>query len=629
MDFVPRGVIFKTNSDAEHPEYYGRGGDSADRAKYVAEIQSWRESAAEEAYATARLNPEINAVGRYISCIQGSGWWNKNRAKWKTGFFDNRLNNSRKSDLALLTDTRPTITVSSQIEAYKQQAEMASKAIQSEWTMRNMDLSLISVMDITKLTGTGFWKIGACSPGQMIVTACGPENVMPIQPGADIQHSAGILYRNWKNLSYFRNKFPYACAGLEMEANFTIQQSGSEGRFNRPTDIPEVVWNGISNGMKRLIGVQSSASDMGRYSMFSSLELQEYWIDDPTINESNQSVLMRHPYLSLKQHNYWYWVKPGQRLYPRKRLIIFAGRRLMYDGPAPFWHGQYPFSCMRLDPFVNNFWGLSKYRDLLPLNEAINDIGAGLLDMIKRCLNPVVATRQGAIALSTWREFFPDKPGAKLMMMPNAVVNADVKYLDPPPIPSYVMQFLQVLTSEYDRIAGSVDVTALGKKKQVPGGDTIEQMREMMNSITRLEGRYVEKFLEDAGVQATSNFFQFFELPIRLRMLGGDGISWEDFNYSGPNLIPDNVPKEDFWRSYATKIGVGSLLGSSKDRDKQMAINLGSRGLVPLQFMYQTLDLPNPQGLLQQLKSEHEAGIGGQGGHQSRGTRGQRNGKAA
>lgn len=632
MDFVPKGPIWRTGADSETQEYYGRGRESIDRQRYLTEIASWRESASEEAYATARLSPEINAVQEYVQCLQGGGWWDRRRAKYKSRFYDNRLNNSRQSDLALLTDTRPTISVSSQIEAYKQQADMASKAIQSEWTMRNMDLSLVTTTDITKLTGTGFWKIGACSPGQMSVVPCGPENVLPIQPGFDIQQSSAVLYRTWKNISYFRNKFPFSSVGLEREANFSTQQTSGDGRFNRPSEIPEVVWNGISNGMKRLLGVQSSSSDMGTYSMFSSLELQEYYIDDPTINESPNEVLMRHPYLSLKQHNYWYWVKPGQRLYPRKRLVVFAGRRVMYDGPAPFWHGQYPFACMRLNPVPWSFWGQSKYRDLLPLNRAINDIGAGMLDMIQRCLNPVMATVKNRVADSMWKEFYPNMPGAKLMLMPNASVN-DIKYLDPPPIPSYVIHFLQYLTTEFDRLAGAIDVNSLGKKKQVPGGDTIEQMRELMNSITRLEGRYIEKFLEDAGVQATSNFFQFFELPVRLRMLGKDGISWEDFNsesmFSGPNLIPDNVPKEDHWRSYATKIGVGSLLGSSKDRDKQMAINLASHGLAPLRFLYQTLDLPDPDGMLVQLAKEHEDGIGASGGQKPRGTRGQKNGKAA
>lgn len=628
MDFIPKGVIFRTGADGESAEYFGRGTESTDRQRYLTDMASWRESASEEAYATARLSPEINAVQEYVQCLQGGGWWDKRRAKYKSKFFDNRLNNSRQSDLALLTDTRPTISVSSQVDAYKEQAAMASKAIQSEWSTRNMDLSLVSVTDITKLTGTGFWKIGCASPGRMSVIPCGPENVLPIQPGFNIQESSAVLYRTWKNLSYFKNKFPFASAGLEREANFSTQQTAGDGRFNRPSEIPEVVWNGISNGMKRALGVQSSAADMGTYSMFSSLELQEYYIDDPTINESREKVLMRHPFLSLEQHNYWYWVLPGQRLYPRKRMVVFAGRRVMYDGPAPFWHGQYPFACMRLNPVPWSFWGQSKYRDLLPLNRAINDIGAGLLDMIRRCLNPTLATVQGKVAPAMWKEFYPDMPGAKLMMMPNASVQ-DIKYLDAPVIPPYVIQFLQYLTSEFDRLSGSVDASSLGKKKQVPGGDTIEQMKELMNSITRLEGRYIEKFLEDAGVQATSNFFQFFELPIRLKMLGKDGISWEDFNYSGDNLIPDNVPKEDHWRSYATKIGVGSLLGSSKDRDKQMAINLGTHGLVPLQFMYETLDLPNPEGMVQMLQKEHEAGIGGGGGSKPRGTRGQRNGKAA
>jgi hypothetical protein len=624
MDILQRGPIFRTDSNNERP-YYRDGYDGAQG--YQFELRRWRESAREEAFSTARLSPEVNAVQKYAQALTGN--FGK-RKKYRSPFFDNRLNNSRQSDLALLTDTNPTIAVTSAVEAYKQQAEMAQMSIQGEWQRCNMDLDLVRCMDITKLNGTGFWKIGAALPGILQVVPCGPESVMPIQPGFDIQESTAVLYRTWKSLSYFRNKFPYAAAGLEKESTFLDQANvGSETRFNRPSDIPEFTWNGLSPQMKRAVGVQSGASDMASFSMFQNLELQEYYVDDPSVNESREMVLMRHPYLSLKAHNYWYWVKPGQRLYPRKRLIVFGGRKPVYDGPAPFWHGLYPFACMRLNPVPWSFWGMSKYRDLLPLNDAMNEIGAGIMDMIKRALNPVAVTKAGAIPTASWKEFYQDAPGSKLQMMPNANIG-DFRYMDPPNIPSWVIQFHQYLSTEFDRLAGSIDVNGLGKKKQVPGGDTIEQMRELMNSITRLEGRYVEKFLEDAGVIAVSNFFQFWQIDTRLKTMGAAGISWADFDTDMRSLIPDNIPKEDFWRSFPFKVSQGSLLTSAKDREKQMAINLGMRHLIPIVEMYRRLEVPKPEAMRDELMQEMQAGVGGGGGARApRSTRGQRNGQAA
>jgi hypothetical protein len=489
-----------------------------------------------------------------------------------------------------------------------------------------MDMEFIRVNDIAKLNGTGFWKVGAAAPGMMQAISCGPEAVLPIQPGFHIQQSTAVLYKTWKALTYFKNKFPFESTGLENEAQFSEMSQGGSSRFNRPNDIPEYTWNGLSNAMKRTVGVRVDSGDL-QSPPFRSLEYQEYYVEDQTVNESKHPVLMRHPHLPLRSYNWWYWVKPGQRLYPRKRLLVFGGRRLMYDGPSPFWHGLYPFACLRLNPVPWSFWGLSKYRDLLPLNYAMNEIMAGVMDMVKRALNPTVITKAGAVPQATWREFYPDMPGGRLYMLPNSNPATDVRYIQPPEIPAWVLQAHQYFAQEFDRLAGILDPSSVGKKKQVPGGDTIEQMREMLNTITQLESRYGELFLRDVGIQAMSNAFQYFETPMRLRLLGGDGISVEDFNYEGPNLIPSNVQKEDHWRSFSMMITPGSLLGSSRDRDKQVSIAMASKSLIPLQYLWSVLELGDPKKLMKMMQEEHEMGIGASKGSGARTTTGQKKGQ--
>ena len=589
----------------------------------------WRESAREEAYRTADLNPEKDDALKYMQAL-GGNWWDKRRARYKSKVFDNRLNNSRQTDLSLLTQIRPTIDISSKIEAYGEQANIVSKVIRSEWLTRDMDMEFIRLNDIAKLNGTAFWKLGATYPGMTKTLSLGPESVLPIQPGFHIQQSTAVLYRAWKSMNAIRQRFPYTSEGIENDASFLDQGFGNQTRYARPNDIPEYTWNGMSQAMRRSLGVRTSATEMSGPSIFNALEVQEYYVDDPSINESSQAVLMRDPFMGLKSYNWWYWVKPGQPLYPRKRMLVFCGHRLLYDGPSPFWHGMYPFACLRLNPVPWSFWGLSKYRDLLPLNQAMNEILAGILDMVRRALNPTVITKAGAVPQATWREFYPDMPGARLYMLPNSNPNTDVKYIDPPNIPAWVMQAHQYCSAEFDRLAGILDPTSVGKKKQVPGGDTIEQMREMMNTVTQLESRYGELFLRDAGVLAMSNIFQFFETPMRLKLLGANGISIEDFNYEGPNLIPNNVPKEDHWKSFAMLISPGTLLGSSRDREKQTAIGMAAKHLIPLQLLWQIVEAGDPAKLLEMMKQEAEAGVGATHGKTSgsatRLTRGQRTG---
>ena len=623
MDFLKRGPIWDTDSDGETPRYLD-GKDPEARKNYLTGVRSWRESAREEAYRTAELNPEKDDALKYMNAL-GGRWWDHRRARYKSKVFDNRMNNSRQTDLSLLTQIRPTIDISSKIDAYKEQANIVSQVIRSEWLTRDMDMEFIRLNDIAKLNGTAFWKMGASYPGMTQTLSLGPESVLPIQPGFHIQQSTAVMYRTWKSMTQIRKRFPYTSEGIENDASFLDSGYGNQTRYARPYDIPEYTWNGMSQAMRRSLGVRTSSSEMTGPSIFQALEIQEFYIDDPSINESSQNVLVRDPYMSLKSYNWWYWVKPGQPLYPRKRMMVFCGHRLLYDGPSPFWHGMYPFACLRLNPVPWSFWGYSKYRDLLPLNQAMNEILAGILDMVRRALNPTVITKAGAVPQATWREFYPDMPGARLYMLPNSNPSLDVKYIDPPNIPAWVMQAHQYCSSEFDRLAGILDPTSMGKKKQVPGGDTIEQMREMMNTVTQLESRYGELFLRDAGVLAMSNIFQFFETPMRLKLLGANGISLEDFNYNGPSLIPDNVPKEDHWKSFAMLISPGTLLGSSRDREKQTAIGMAAKHLLPLQKLWQIIEAGDPKQLLEMMKQEAEMGVTGKTSA-TRLNRGQRNG---
>src|SRR6185369_8771969 len=115
--------------------------------------------------------------------------------------------------------------------------------------------------------------------------------------------------------------------------------------------------------------------------------------------------------------------------------------------------------------------GQSKYENLVPLNRAINEIGAGTMDMIKRILNPQLIAKEGLVPKEAWERFFPNMPGGKLKLGPLGDVRNDIRYMEPPVMPPYVFQFLaQYLSPEFDRLGGFLDASSLMKKGQTPGG---------------------------------------------------------------------------------------------------------------------------------------------------------------
>jgi hypothetical protein len=628
FDNPPRGPVFREKSGSA---------DFCDN--YNSQILRYRESAREQARQMHRMNMEADQVHKYLRFLSGQQYPDRYR-KWRSKFTDNRLQRVRYDHLALLTDTRPVIDVASSVEAYKPIADVLDKVMRYEWHHLDVDMKLVTAADIAYAYGTSFWRMGAASPGSMNIVPCGPDQVMPIQPTFSIQDATAVLYRTWKSVQWLKNKFPLTTDGIEREIlNSALAANSSvstlDAGYNRPSHIDELTWNGLAPAARRLVGKKGEppgANNFGQY--FKSIEAEELWVDDMTPNESAQTVVVRDPFIPLDSHNWHYKVKPGQRLWPYKRQIIFAGSRVLSDGPSPYWHGQYPFATLRFNPVFWSFWGLSKYRDLIPLNQAMNEIVAGCMDLIERALNPVALTKEGGVPPAAWKAFYPDLPGMKLRVGQNTSLNDALRYMDAPNIPQYVVNMLQGwLAPEFDRLSGSVDIQAMAKKKQVPGGDTLEQMRDSQQTGMRLEERMLEVFMRDAGNLAIPNILQFYSTDQRMRMLGADGVTMEDFNFSGKDLMPEGYKEDrrDFFKNISFNIVPGSSHGGAKDRTKQVAMALAARHQISLQEMWRRLEMGiDPKKMMTEMKEEAEIMGGGQKGGKGGGdrmTRGQRNGK--
>lgn len=582
--------------------------DNYDRA-----LDSFFDASREEARRTHRISQEAGRIQTYISSLLGDGYWRGNARAWRSRFVDNRLAKCRLDHLAQLTDIRPVIDVSTSVDAYKPDAAVIAAIVRETWERNAWDQVLVNTADIADCYGTGFTRFGAAWPGEQNALACGPDQVLPIQPGKKLQESSAVLYQTWKSVWWVKQKFPFSSNGIEREI-LNQPLYGTSGdmnqvTFNRPTNIDEFTWNGLSQGMKRLLGMRGAPTQdptIGQY--YKTLQLEELFVDDPTQNDSINNVIVADPFLPLNAHNWWYEVKPGQRLFPRKRHIVRAGSRTLSDGPSPFWHGLYPFAMLQFNPVFWSFWGLSKYRDLLPLNVAMNEIVAGTIDLVRRALNPVAMTKEGAVSAAAWAQFYPDLPGTKLRVGQNVSLADALRYMPPPEVPAYVFQVLQWIATEFDRQSGSIDVAAMGRKKQNPGSDSIESMKAAQNTNLRLEERQLELYIRDSGTQVLSNTIQFSSADYRLKLLGEAGLTAADFNGELGTMLPeDRAAQPAYWKSFAMKTTAGSQNSDAKNQEKSVAINLASKRLLPIQKMYETIGVPSPAATFKMLVEEEKA----------------------
>lgn len=614
-EIIPRG-----------PLQMGKSGTLKTEGDYKRRLLEWREGMREEARQTQRMMPEANEIDKYVRYLHGDQW-ERARPSYRSRFVDNRMQQVREETLSLLTDIRPTIDVYSKLQAYSPQAAVVRNVILAEWNRLNLDLELVAATDHA-LFGVGYWRMGAVMPGAMIVVALGMDCVVPIQPGRHLQDSAAVLYRTYKPVHYFTSRWPHKCMDIERQATSGFG-SGPRPEYARSHHISEYTWNAMSPEMRRRAGIKMPGSYQAGMAQYLGIPLEEYFVADPSVNESGTEVIVRDPDKDLNDHNYWYRVPPGQLLYPRKRHIVFAGDLVMYDGPSIYWHGLYPFVQLILDPVVFAPGGFSRYRQIIPIQDAINEIGAGTMDAIKKALNQPIITKLGAVTKTSFERFFPDLPGGRLQMNPTAIMPQDLRFMDPPNLPPYVFQMLvQYLLPSLDRHAGTLDPTMLGRKKQVPGGDTVEQMRDTMQSTFRLESRYVEAFLRDAGQQAIANVFQFFTAEQRMRLLGPDGLTMQDFDYHPGELTPWSEPREAHYKNFVFDVGAGTLHGASKDREKLVAIQLYRMGAISRRELLRRLEVRNIPQIEAEIQEERQSpGLAPMPtGRMPRATRGQRTG---
>lgn len=575
---------------------------------YLSAIRQLTDNMRDQAISERKLCVEFQKIPDYIAALQGDQW-GRNRVKYRSDFVDNRLAKARIDSKSYLTDIQPTIDISTPVDDYRSQTTFIGNYIHHEWRRINMDLCLAETIDHANF-GCAYGRLGAVIPGDFKYRSLGMDSVLPIQRGDNLQDSSAVLYQTHKPLDYFSKMFPGRTDGMARFLDMALD-SMSTNMYTKPQHIDQYTWNSMSPAMKYKLGVRMGQPAPAESQPFPTAKLEEFWINDPAVNETKQRILVRNPYLDIDQHNYWYWVEPGQPLWPRKRLVIVGGENIiLYDGPSPYWHGLYPFGELILDPIVWGPGGLSRYRTLLPINKGINEINAGVFDMVKKAMNQSLIGKKGSMADTSFDRFQQDMPGGKLMMNPSGNPATDLRYGPVPELPGYIQNFLQHLYQAFDRQAGGQDALAqIRGKKQAPSSDVLEQIKDSQGAQFRLEGRYVEAFLVDLGPQAVSNTLQFVTRKQRIRLFGKDGLFKQEWDFRPGDIAPFGQPREDHWKNFTVSVNPGSMHAGSRDKERNESFALWKSGAISLQELHRRLELTNSSQIIKELAEEHQAGV--------------------
>lgn len=561
----------------------------------------WLRTANDEADAYQRDCRELQDMPRDILYLMGDQWSNR-RPSYKASPVNNRLLRSMEQTIAILTDISPNYEVKSNDDTFDDQAAIQTKTIKAWWKKNDVDFQLAMTVIYAYLS-TGFmrvvWNRALCDGrGDFQAYPCSPYDVKPIGPAHLFQDWEGCIYEGVRSIPWFRRNFPGPGSYVQPDMTLTKYSKGMRG----PKNMGSTTFDMLSPQMQRWVGSPTNFTE----SAISQAWYREFWIKDYSINTSKNIVKMGTP-----GTNWYYEVKPNQPLYPRGRLIVTGGSEfhVLYDGPNFYWHGKFPFVMFRLKPVPWQTYGLSELRSKIPLQDIVNTILAGVLDMIKKSLNPALLFPDNAFSDAVKNSLDPSMPNAKIGYNPQA--QQPPKYSDPPIVPGYVNNTLSYSQNEMDDDSGLVDLAGLGRKKVTPAGDTLQGLKENQQTLMRLRGRYMTIGIRDLGELMTPNVNQFYTLKRRMWMFGRHGVTYQDvWDAQAGTMTPAGRDALDHARNFSFEITDSSVLNLNKNDDQMLAMALRRQQDMDRKTLYQQLDM---SGLYDQveknLKEEQQQAI--------------------
>ena len=524
---------------------------------------------------------------------------------------------------AALTDLKPFWDYRTSNSLFQQQADIANKLALAWYINRNIALRLADCIKFGLAMGTSYpHLIYDESIGDQTLIPEDPRDVLPIRPGSliSIQEAMGVLIRRERTTNWVKHKYGVDVPPDREASLAAVQQNNRVSQMMTQMGMK----SGFVTNLLQSLGAKPRAADL----RVPSVDVFTCYLRDDHVNESSQPVWMG--LIDGQRTNWSYEVKPGEKLYPRKRCIIFTRKRILYDDTSIYWHGLFPTPKLTLDPWPWLWLGKAPLRDLLPLHAELNRMMRTVAQHFRRIERPGLAADKNSISQAAMQRIDTMKEGLKIRH--NPLAGKGIELLHEPALDPSAMIWIQFLQGSMDPLSGVRDAQQIQQLAQVPSADTVEQLLRVQSQIVQLRSLVLEAFMVEFAKMALSNFFQFYTLPQRIAVLGPTaGLTFEDFDFDPSTLIPDMVsmmgtqpdgsphPRGEraraFLDNFKFHVAPGSLLVSAGMAEQMKYLMLAKMGYVDAATLLEKLNVPIGQevpvsGIINRLQWQSQMGIG-------------------
>ena len=566
--------------------------------RFEEEVLSWANSVYDEAERELADSREIRLTSKLIDYISGQQWNVKSRYG-RSRPTVNRIFRQFIEMSSLLTDIEPDFKVKffNPDDEFNQLEKLLNTQIDLWARMTDFESQLTeSVM--WALLNTGYAKIqwnpamnGGMGDVQYI--PLGPLHVMSIGTGGNLQDAECVIAR-WPVTieALFRT-----CGDIARGVRPDLEAGDSRGEMMRPGKIAPSSWVRLNPQLKKLMGKPMPQQQRSRYP---KAMLRQFWFKDASVNETGKSITVGDA-----NANWSYIVEPGCPIYPRGRMIVCAGGKVLQDKPNPYWHAQFPFAKLRLIRVPWSAFGSSPLEPIALMSDIVNRINGGIMDMIRAAIEPKMVAPKAAFSQGVWDSIDPGAPGAKIQYNNNTP--RPPEYPKPPELPAYVLTMKQDVEREQDASSGASAISQAVAKKQVPGGDSLDMILNSRSIPIRFMGRGLSSFLTEVGTQVVAVKMQFENAKNRVKKFGAKGLTDADFEPYYGSLLNRGMQPEEFVRQIVFEIRKGSLLSIEKDQEIQIAFVLRKMGDLSRKALYRKLGISEQDAQRIELELAEEA----------------------
>ncbi len=557
---------------------------------YNQQIRYWTRAAYEEGRKYTEETSEVRGMDDALDYLAGLQWKGPQPAH-RAKPVSNRVLSLFWETIGLLTDIRPVWEVRAAQTGVETETQSYSKAqdilnrLTKAWALKNdFDLKM-AFWIMFSMMGTGYAKVwwdpyangnDPKTDGDIAMDIIPINGVFCLGGYGDLQKSECVIYRKVRTLAWIKRYYPLTGHAVRPD----VSASKYELNVSSPPHISPQLFMSLSPGMKRKLGQGKELME----SVYPEAEVREFWMKDDAVNESRKPMLM-----GRQGTNWCYMVQPGEPLYPRGRVIVTANEVILDDQPNPNWDRRVPISKLRIQavPWQEN--GFSFLKPLQQNQDILNQILGGLLNMVKKALSPQLMAPKNAFSADAWKNIDTSRPNEKLLFSANTPHMP--KYSDPPNVPSYVLQLEGIIEREMNRFSGVSAIDSAMQKKQVPSGDSLEQIANAKNTPIRLMSRNIEGAVGDVGQMFVSRALQFYTAEKRMEMLGTYGLMPQDYDTKPGTLVPDTMSPESYVKKFHFNIERGSLLKVQHMERVTYAFKMRQMMLISRKQFFKMIDL--------------------------------------